>query len=178
LVPFACVPLIATSYNSVLGRACYACKEMPMAVVSSTIAVVVNVILSATLLPHLGARGLLLSNGIAGLLLMVFQLMLLWRLIGGFDWKPLLWSFVRIAVASIAMAAVLVWMRSLGIASGSTQLSRSLGLVTLLTLGAIAYAVASRALGLEELAMVVRKIKEKLAPKALTPATSDVAPVA
>ena len=161
LIPFACVPLIAISYNSVLGRACYACKEVRLAVAGSSAAVVINIALSATWSPILGARGLLLANGVSGLFLLTFLTGLFWRLIGGFDWKPLLSSLLRIALASLAMVGVLDWVRSLGFVPTATLASRAWYLGGLLVIGATVYLAAARAFRVEELTITVRTLMQK-----------------
>lgn len=167
LVPFACAPLIATSYVTVLGKACYACKEVRLALASSVLTVVLNIVLSATWLPTLGARGLLLANGVAGFFCATFLLAVLWRLTGGLEWKPLLSAIVRISSASLVMAGTLWWMRSLGFIA-ITFASRVPYLLLLLALAATVYIGVSRILGVEELAIVVRMLVRKLARPAVT----------
>ncbi len=161
LVPFACIPLVAVSYNTVLGRACYACKEVRLAVAGSSTAVVINIALSAALSPILGARGLLLANGISALFLLTFLTGLFWHLIGGFEWKLLLSSLLRIALASLAMVGVLYWISSLGFVPAATLASRAWYLGGLLVIGATVYLAAARALGVEELTITVRTLTQK-----------------
>ena len=161
LIPPACVPLIAISYNSVLGRACYACKEVRLAVAGSTFAVLINIALSAAWSPTFGARGLLLANGVSGLFLLTFLTGLFWRLIGGFEWKPLLSSLSRIALASLAMAGVLYWILSLGFVPAATLASRAWYLGGLLVIGATVYLATARALRVEELTITVRTLMQK-----------------
>ncbi len=163
LIPFACVPLVANSYGGVLGRACYACQKVRWAVVGSIIAVGINIALSATWLPILGARGLLLANGVAGFFMTAFSIVLLWRAIQGFEWKPLVSSLARIALASLAMVGVLYWIHSLGYVPAATLASRASYLAALLAIAAAVYVGSARALGVEELTIVMRTLKQKLA---------------
>jgi putative peptidoglycan lipid II flippase len=162
LVPFACAPLIALSYLAVLGNACYACNNVRMAVAGSLSAVAINIVLSATWLPSLGARGLLLANGVAELLFMAFEVVLLWRLIGGFDWKPLLSSVLRILLASLAMAGALNWLCSLGLVPAATLVSRALHLAYLLVVGATVFLGVSYVIRVEELSIAGRTLVQKL----------------
>jgi putative peptidoglycan lipid II flippase len=163
LVPFACVPLIAISYNVVMARACYACKEMRLATRSSFCVIAINVALSAALLHVLGARGLLLANGISMLVGTGLLITVLWGLTGGMDWKPLVSSFARISLASLAMAGALWWIRSLHYVPAETLASRAWYLAGLLTLGSIVYLAASRALGVQELTIVFKTLMQKFA---------------
>jgi putative peptidoglycan lipid II flippase len=174
LVPYACVPLITTSYNTVLVRACYACKEVRSAVAGSSLAVVINIALSATWSPILGARGLLLANGASGLFLLIFLAALFWRLIGGFELKPLLSSFSRIVLASLAMVGVLYWILSAPFAPAATLVSRACYLAGLLAVGAAVYLVAARGLCVEELTITARALMQKFGQRGapLVPATA------
>ena len=161
LIPFACAPLIALSYGTVLGKACYACKEIRIAVVGSVCSVAINIVLSATLLPILGARGLLLSNGVAGLLLVAFEIALLWRLIDGFEWRPLLSSILRVTFASCVMAGVLLWIEARDFAPAPEPAPRAIYLAFLLAIAALVYIGVARALRVEELAVAVNMITKK-----------------
>jgi putative peptidoglycan lipid II flippase len=175
LIPFACVPLIAISYNTVLGRACYACREVRMAVGGSIGAVTINVVLSATWLPTLGARGLLLANGVAGFFSLTFLIVLLVPLVAGFEWKTLLSSLLRVSIAALAMAGAL-YILSLGWVSATTFVSRAWYLAGLLAIGVAVFLGVARALGIEELTIAVRKVKEKFARSATTPSESASGP--
>jgi putative peptidoglycan lipid II flippase len=178
LIPFACVPLVANSFGGVLGRACYACQKVRWAVVGSICAVAINIALSATWLPTLGARGLLLANGIAGFFMTAFSIVLLWSAIQGFEWKPLVSSIARVALASLLMVGVLHWIGSLGFVPAPTLASRASYLAGLLAAGGIVYIAASRALGIEELALVTQMIARKFARNTPTPPESEAAPIA
>jgi putative peptidoglycan lipid II flippase len=178
LVPFACVQLLAISYNMVLGRACVACQEVRWPVFGSVCAVAINIALSITWLPILGAGGLLLANGVSQLLQMAFMIALLWRLIGGFEWKPLVSSIVRISLASLAMVAVLSGIHALGIVPQATLAARAWYLAIVLAAGAGAYLGVARALGVEELRIVMRMIVQKLARVGVSQPESEGGPVA
>jgi putative peptidoglycan lipid II flippase len=169
LVPFACIQMVANSYVTVLGRACYACKEARLAVCISIGAVTLNVVLSAIWLSTLGARGLMLANGIAGLLAVIFQLLLLQRLIGRFEWKPIVSSMARIVLASVAMAVIVqIILHRIGRVPGSIGI-RAAVLVGLLAIASLTYLGTSRLLGTTELgllfAMVARKFGRTASPE-------------
>jgi putative peptidoglycan lipid II flippase len=160
-VPFACLPLVATSYSTLLSRACYACKEAKLAVGGSLVTVTINIILSATFLPSLGARGLLLANGVSGFFLTGYLLFVLRRLMGGFDWKPLLSSVMRIALASLVMAACVLALINVHPYQPVTLLSRTAYLSALLLAAAATYIGVALFLRVEELSLAVNGIKRK-----------------
>jgi putative peptidoglycan lipid II flippase len=176
LMPFACVPLIMMSYHLMLGRACYACKEVRIALVGSVLTVAINVALSATWLPILGARGLLLANGVSELFLVTFQVALLWRLVGGLEWKLLLSSLARILLASLAMAGV-IYILSLGYVPAATFTSRAWYLTGLIAIGATSFLVAARVLGVEELTIVVNTLMQRFSRAAVAATNNEGAPV-
>jgi putative peptidoglycan lipid II flippase len=165
LVPFACLPLIALCFNTVLARACYACKEVRAAVIGSVIAVLVNIALSAFLSPRIGARGLLIANGISLFMLVAFEIALLWRLVGGFEWKPLVSSLVRIAIASLAMAASLFWIRWLVSFDAVTPLAGIVYLAGLLAFAALVFLGIARAIGVDEVNVAFDTLSEKFSRK-------------
>ncbi len=169
LVPFACTQLIAISYNTVLVRACYACQEARWTVLASICAVAINIGLSITWLPILGARGLLLANGVSQFLQTVFLIVLLWRLIQGFEWQPLFSSIVRISLASLVMVGALYWIGSLGFVPSPALASRAWYLAGVLAIAATVFLAVSRALGVEELTIVVRMIVQKFERGAVSP---------
>ncbi len=168
LVPFACLQLIAISYNTVLGRACVACQEVRWPVFFSVAAVTLNIALSIHWLPTLGARGLLLANGVSQSLQTLALIALLWRLIAGFEWKPLLSSIGRISLASLVMVGVLYWIGSLGFVPAATLASRAWYLTGILAIAGTVFLGVSRALGVEELTIVVRTLMQRFARGAVS----------
>jgi putative peptidoglycan lipid II flippase len=162
LVPFACLPLIATSYVTVLARACYGCKEVRLAVVGSISTVVLNIALSATFLPFLGARGLLLANGLAGVFLSLYLFTLLRRLIGGFDWKPIAWSILKVSLASLVMGTALH--SAFVLFANVSPFLRPIRLAALISMGAVVFLGSSRILRVDEFSTLVTLFRHKIAP--------------
>jgi hypothetical protein len=117
---------------------------------------------------------LLLANGASGLFLLIFLAALFWRLIGGFELKPLLSSFSRIVLASLAMVGVLYWILSAPFAPAATLVSRACYLAGLLAVGAAVYLVAARGLCVEELTITARALMQKFGQRGapLVPATA------
>ncbi len=177
LVPFACVQLIAISYNTVLGRACVACREVRWPVVASIFSVAINIALSIHWLPTLGAAGLLLANGVSQLLQMLALLVLLWRVIGGLDWKPLLSSLARITLASLLMVGAVHWIGSLGFVPAPTLASRAWYLTGVLAIAGTVFLGVARVLGVEELTIIVRALAQKFARGAVTPPEGEGGPL-
>ena len=166
LIPFAAFSLVANSYAPVLMRACYACQEMRKAVFGSVGAILVNIALSAAFLPILGARGLVLANGISAVFMMAFLMVLVSRLAGGLEWKTLLFAVVRISIASLGMGGVVYCVDSLGVISRLTLFGRVSYLAAELTIAVIVYVGASRVLGVGEGAIAVRRLLQSFGRRA------------
>jgi putative peptidoglycan lipid II flippase len=176
LIPFACVPLVMISYNTVLTRACYACKGVGLVAASSIVTVAINIALSALWIKTLGASGLLLANGAAGLILIALQIALLRRLIGGFEWLPLVSSFVRVSLAALAMAVTLR-LYSFAYAPQASFAMHALYLAGLLALGGVVYLGVARVLGVEELTIVATTLMKKFSRGAVIPSETAVGPI-
>jgi putative peptidoglycan lipid II flippase len=177
LLPFACVQLIASSYVVVLSRACFACQEVRWTVLASITAVAVNIALSVALLPSLGARGLLLANGISNGFQALFLIVLLARLIHGFDWKVQSSSIARISLASLAMVGAVHWIDSLGFVPAANLGARAFYLAGNLIIAATVFLAVSRALGLEELTIVTQRLAQRLGRGNAIPPESEAAPI-
>jgi putative peptidoglycan lipid II flippase len=177
LLPFACVQLVASSYVVVLSRACFACQEMRWTVIGSVAAVAANIALSVAWLPHLGARGLLLANGVSNCFQAVFLIVLLARLIRGFDWQTQFSSIARITLAALAMVVAVHWIDSLGFVPAANLGARAFYLAGNLIIAATVFLAVSRALGVEELTIVTQRLAQRLGRGNAIPPESEAAPI-
>jgi putative peptidoglycan lipid II flippase len=178
LLPFAAIGLVGLAASVVLTRCSFACKEMSWTVAISVFTVVINVLLSMVWLPTLGARGLLLANSLSQTLQAALLLVLVWRLLGGFEWRPLALSTVKILAASGAMFAVLHWIGALNATPEPTLLSRGWFLFGQISIGALAFVGASYALKVEELSLAWHTIRAKFEANVPSPPENRDAPIA
>jgi putative peptidoglycan lipid II flippase len=178
LLPFAALGLVALAANVVLTRCCFACKETSWTVAISVFAVVVNVLLSLVWLPTLGARGLLLANSLSQSLQAVLLLSLVWRLVRGFEWKPLVISALKIIASSLVMVGALHWIHALGISPPVTLLDRIWFLSGQIAIGGLAFIAAARVLNVEELSLAWHLIVAKFERNLSSPPESREAPIA
>ncbi|MDP9019108.1 MAG: murein biosynthesis integral membrane protein MurJ, partial [Candidatus Eremiobacteraeota bacterium] len=109
LLPFAVVGLFALAANVVLTRCAFACNETRYAVGISIFSVVANVVLSLIWLPSLGARGLLLANSVSQSLQAILLLILVWKVVGGLEWQPIVRSILGVTASSTIMVFGLRW---------------------------------------------------------------------
>jgi putative peptidoglycan lipid II flippase len=167
LLPFAALSLVPIAANMVLTRCCYACHESRRPVAASVLAVAINIILSILWLPTLGAKGLLLANGVSQWVQTAWLLILVRRLAVGLEWRRLLGSAARVTVASTMMAATVVAARaSLGPPADDFP-ARLLNLSLLLVTAAVAFLVSAKLLHLDEVRILWTLMKKRVGGPAL-----------
>jgi putative peptidoglycan lipid II flippase len=159
--------LLGYSVVRIVSPAFYALGRSRTPVMVSAGSVLVNVALNLALVQALGYRGLALGTAITALLNAATQLFLLGREINGIDGAAIAKSFVRIALASLVMAAaaagadwlLLWWMPGDTILLQAIRLAWSIGLA-LLALIAAAWALRIPELA-EARALVVRRLRRR-----------------
>ncbi len=178
LMPFAAVGLIAVAANIVLTRCCFACKETRWTVAISVFSVLVNVLLSLVWLPTLGARGLLLANSISQSLQAAMLFVLVWNLLGGLPWKPLVYSALKICASAMAMVASLHWIHALGAVPAPSLVARSWYLFGQLSISGLVFVAVARLLNVEELTIATQLIMQKFVRNVVSPPENSEAPIA
>ncbi len=178
LLPFAAIGLVALAANVVLTRCAFACKETSWTVAISVFTVVVNVLLSVTWLPTLGARGLLLANSLSQSMQAVMLLVLVSRIIHHIDWRALIVSALKIGISAGVMVATLHWIAALGATPEATLISRAWYLFGQVAIGGLAFIACSLALGVEELKMALSLIVQKFVRNLPSPPENSEAPIA
>ena len=161
LIPWASLGVIVISANIVLTRCCFACKRVREAVTISVITVAANVVLSVLWLPSLGARGLLLANGVSELLGTAMFAVLVWRMLSGFDILAILRSLAGTCLATAVMAGALLFIRSLAEIPPALFAGRAWLVFWELVIGALVFVALARLLRVEELDLVVSLIMQK-----------------
>ncbi len=161
LLPYSAIGLVGLAACIVLTRCCFACRETRFTVAISVFTVLLNVGLSLIWLGPLGARGLLLANSVSQWVQAALLCTLVWRLLGGFDWRVLAASALRIAICSCVMIFALAWIASLGVSVGPTFAARAWYLVGQVTIGAFVFLGAARLMGVEELSISARLLMQK-----------------
>jgi putative peptidoglycan lipid II flippase len=161
LLPFTIIGLFALAANVVLTRCAFACNETRYAVGISIFSVVANIALSILWLPSLGARGLLLANSVSQSLQAVLLLALVWRVVGGLEWRPIVRSVVGVAASSTLMVLGLRWIQLLE-PLGASPVARTEFLIGQMFIGALLFIVCLRVIDNEELSLAYNLVAEKL----------------
>jgi putative peptidoglycan lipid II flippase len=178
LLPYGAIGLVGVAASIVLTRCCFACKETRWTVAISVFAVIMNLVLCVTWLPTLGARGLLLANGLSQWAQAALLFVLVFRLVNGLDWKAVAGSALRILICSLAMVAALHWIAALGVDVPPIFAARAWYLAGELAIGALVFLGAARLLGVEELGIAARMIVQKFERRLPSPPESREAPIA
>jgi putative peptidoglycan lipid II flippase len=178
LLPYSAVGLVALAANVVLTRTCFACRETRAAVVISVVSVVLNVALSLMWLSTLGARGLLLANSVSQSVQAVLLFAVVWRLLGGIDWRVIARSAVGITACSLVMVSALHWIAALGAVPPETFEARSWFLIGQLAIAALVFLASTQLVGVEEPAVAWRLIVKKFEGRVLNPPEGRDIPIA
>jgi putative peptidoglycan lipid II flippase len=146
--------LVGYSAVKLLSPAFYALRDSRTPVIVSGASVLMNVILNITLVDSMGYRGLALGTASAALFNAGALLWLLRHRLGGIEGTKVAGVFVKIAVASLVMAAAAwaseQWLRALLPAqSVSAQLIRVFGSIGI---ALIVLALSAKGLGIREFA--------------------------
>ncbi len=178
LLPYAAVGLVALAANIVLTRCCFACRETRWTIVISVLSVVLNVVLSLIWLGPLGARGLLLANSVSQSVAAVLLFGLVWRLVGGLDWRTIVRSTAGITVCALVMVSVLHWIAALGAVPAATFVARTWFLVGQIAIAGLVFLAATRIVGVQETGIALRLIVQKFERHLPTPPESREVPIA
>jgi putative peptidoglycan lipid II flippase len=178
LLPFSAVGLFAIACNVVLTRCLFACHQTAWPVSGSVGSVILNVILSITWLPTLGARGLLLANSVSQTAQMIFLFVLVARLVAHLDWRALLESLLKVGTCAIVMVLVLNWIASLGIHPQPSFASRAWFLMGQVAIGGLVFIAIARILNVEELSLAWNAILARFERNVIPPPESREAPIA
>lgn len=161
LLPYACIGLIPMAANMVLTRSCFACGEVRLPVVISVATVLLNVLLSLGWLPALGARGLLLANGLSQVIESLLLAAVVWSRVGAFSRSEMLESMIKVATCAAIMSVVLESI-SRAVPFPPERWMRTVYLGCEIAAGLTAYAGLAKAMKLAEWRLLSDGIKAKL----------------
>jgi putative peptidoglycan lipid II flippase len=164
---FYALGLVGYSVVRIASPVFYALGENRTPVKVSIATVVVNAALNVVLVRFIGYRGLALGTSIAALFNAMLLLVLLRRRLGGLDGRRVASSFLKIAIASIVMAAAVAGVDAASATwlPGNALVSQvvRLGVSILVALGVLT--TAAHYLHIREfrdgLAMVARKLRSR-----------------
>jgi putative peptidoglycan lipid II flippase len=149
--------LIGHSGVEILVRAFYALHDTKTPVLLGIASLLINLIISLSLINVLGITGLALANTVAALLEMTLLIVMIRKRLGSLDDRRLTLSALKTTVAAIVMGLA-VW-GFLGIAAKSGVVIRAFGGITI---GVGVFALAAWLLRVEELRLFVGLLSRRL----------------
>jgi putative peptidoglycan lipid II flippase len=149
--------LIGHSGVEILARAFYALHDTRTPVILGVIALLINLLMSLSLITVLGVTGLALSNTTAATIELLLLLILIRRRLGGLEDRHLLIGTLKTAAAATVMGAM-VW-AYLSVAATAGVLIRAVGG---LLIGAGTFALVAWLLRVEELHWLTRVLSRKV----------------
>jgi putative peptidoglycan lipid II flippase len=149
--------LIGHSGVEILARAFYALHDTKTPVLLGILALVINLIISLSLINVLGVTGLALANTIAALIEMTLLIVMIRKRLGGLDDRRLVLSAVKTTIASIVMGLA-VW-GFLGVTANTGVIIRTVGGMVI---GVGVFFAAAWLLRSEELRGVLGMVKRRL----------------
>jgi putative peptidoglycan lipid II flippase len=152
--------LLGYSAVKIVSPTFYSLRDSRTPVTVSVIAVTVNLILNLLLVRILGFRGLALGTALAALFNAAALLWLLRRRLGGLDFMPVAIAAVKIAVASVVMAAAArgVWTWLLVSMPGDGEFLRMTRVFLSIGAGLVVLAAAAKLLRVEEFDEAARRL--------------------
>src|SRR4030095_12747559 len=145
------------------SSAFYALQDSKRPVRAANLAVLVNILVGASLIKFLGHRGLALGVGSGSFFNFVFQMTDLRKKMGCLCIKKRLGVLSKIVAASAVMGVALYfavpWVKGF---FGDSSIQRLMALVALIVLGVFLYFVSALALRIEELNPLLRTVKRKI----------------
>jgi putative peptidoglycan lipid II flippase len=158
------IGLVGYSAARIASPVFYALRRSRLAVILSTVTIVVNLALSLILVRWIGFRGLALATSLAAIVHGGLSLVLLRRQLGRIGSGQLATTFLKIVAASAVMALVVtialrevsLWIPGAGASSQLVRLTVTIGL------GLLAVALSAKLLRISEADEVIDRVRERL----------------
>ncbi len=160
--------LIGHSGVEILVRAFYALHDTKTPVLLGILSLIINLIISLSLINVLGVTGLALANTIAALVEMVLLIVMIRKRLGGLDDRRLALSALKTTIAAVVMG-VAVW-GFLGVAANTGVIVRAFGGIAI---GVGAFFVIAWLLRSEELRGVLGVVGRRIGPRTTQHETRD-----
>jgi putative peptidoglycan lipid II flippase len=162
---FNAIGLTAYSAVRVLAPSFYALKETRLPMIVSLVSIVINYFVATLTVNHLGIghRGLALSISVVAIVNFLLLLFFMRQRLGGIEGTALLSTFLRVTIASLAMAGV-CWQVSQRLAAWMPMDSfagRLINVAGSIVVGMGVFVLGARLLRLEELDRLIGAVRRR-----------------
>lgn len=166
---FYALALPGMSIRLVTVKAFYSLQDTKTPVINGAVCIVLNIVLNIVLMKFLGHVGLALATAIASDTLAVVLLYSLYRKINGFDVRSILIAFLKTLAASAAMGMIVYALyRTVFMQFCTSFINRLIGMAVLAVVGAVAYIVFGRLLGIDAVQDIFNSFAGKFIKKKKT----------
>lgn len=160
--------MIAYGVRDILNKAFYAIKDTKTPMINSFIGIIINIVINVFVIKALKVSGLTLATTISSIIITLLMLLNLNRKLKGINLISVLKSFLKITVASMIMAMVIIPINKICLYKfGNFAKGSVISLIASVVLGGIVYLVAVILFKIPEVQYVLDIILGKLNKKSL-----------
>lgn len=156
------IGMLAIGLRDILTRVFYSLQDTKTPMINSCIAMSINIVLNLILLKKYQHAGLALATSLSAIICVVLLFLNLSRKIGYFGQGKIFKTMMKSAIASMIMAIVTKISYSIIISGGSGSIIEIGALFGAIIIGAIVYGLMIMILRVEEINIVIDKVKLKL----------------
>lgn len=155
---FYSIGMIPFGTREVLSKALYSLQDMKTPMINAGIAMILNFVLNMILSRYLGIGGLALASSISAIVCTALLFTNLRKKIGSFCLKSVAISFIKILFASVIMGALAQFTYQ----SLMNNINENISLLFSIGVGAFVYIIIIYFMKIEEVDLMVRKVKKKI----------------
>ncbi|THE09320.1 murein biosynthesis integral membrane protein MurJ [Bacillus timonensis] len=155
---FYSLGMLGLGLNQILSKSFYSLEDSKTPMINAGIAVVINIVLNVILSRYMGIGGLALATSIATTTSALLLFISLRRKIGSYGLKRIIISLIKILFASAFMGA-LSWYINKAL---NSSIHEALSLIISLAFGAILYLVIMFFMKVEDIEVLVARVKQKI----------------
>jgi len=155
---FYSIGMAAVGYREILSRAFYSLQDTKTPTINAVIGMVMNIILNLILSRIMGISGLALATSISAIVTSILLFVSLRKKIGSFGVREMLFSFLKVCIASLLM----VTLAKFGFDYLAGTISQNLSLFISIVIGAMFYLIIIYFMKIEDFDLIIRAVKRKL----------------
>ena len=154
------IGMVGTNITIILNKVFYSKKDTKTPMTTSIISILINIVLSLTLIKHIGHMGLALASSIASISRVIMLCIKLKTKIGDYGLNTITKTLLKTTIAAIIMGIItnLSYHQLLTILYKST-ITETTALLIAILIGAITYTVIILKMNIEEIKIILNIIK-------------------
>ncbi|GEN83256.1 putative lipid II flippase MurJ [Sporosarcina luteola] len=158
---FYSIGMVGYGFREILNRSFYSLQDSKTPMINAALAVALNIILNFILSSLMGISGLALATSISALFCSTLLMISLRKKIGGFAFRGIFTTLVKVLIASSAMGFVVYIMNEILLA-GWNPLVKMLAVIST---GSIVYFILINLLKVKETKLILDYLKQRMSMK-------------